>query len=145
QRNDDRAPVTPVKSRLYVTAITTDSYKQHTDNRSDKPYARNKHRQQDGRNPTETILRDNFPTQYHRSQDRGYVRAKKVGPHTGYVTYVIAYVSAMVAGLRGSSSGIPASTFPTRSAPTSAALVKIPPPTRAKRACVDAPIPKVSI
>ena len=31
--------------------------------------------------------------------------------------------SAMTAGLRGSSSGMPASTFPTRSAPTSAALV----------------------
>ena len=31
--------------------------------------------------------------------------------------------SAITAGLRGSSSGIPASTFPTRSAPTSAALV----------------------
>ncbi len=43
-------------------------------------------------------------------------------------------LSAMVAGFLGSSSGIPASTFPTRSAPTSAALVKIPPPTLAKRA-----------
>ena len=32
-------------------------------------------------------------------------------------------LSAIVAGFRGSSSGIPASTFPTRSAPTSAALV----------------------
>ena len=31
--------------------------------------------------------------------------------------------SAMTAGFRGSSSGIPASTFPTRSAPTSAAFV----------------------
>ena len=31
--------------------------------------------------------------------------------------------SAMTAGLRGSSSGIPASTLPTRSAPTSAAFV----------------------
>jgi len=31
--------------------------------------------------------------------------------------------SAITAGLRGSSSGMPASTFPTRSAPTSAALV----------------------
>lgn len=31
--------------------------------------------------------------------------------------------SAMTAGLRGSSSGMPCSTFPTRSAPTSAALV----------------------
>ena len=51
----------------------------------------------------------------------------------------------MVAGLRGSSSGIPTSTLPTRSAPTSAALVYIPPPTLAKRACVDAPIPNVSI
>ena len=32
-------------------------------------------------------------------------------------------LSAMTAGLRGSSSGIPASTLPTRSAPTSADLV----------------------
>ena len=32
-------------------------------------------------------------------------------------------LSAIVAGFRGSSSGIPASTFPTKSAPTSAALV----------------------
>src|SRR6266567_882082 len=41
-------------------------------------------------------------------------------------------LSAMVAGLRGSSSGIPASTLPTRSPPTSAPLVKMPPPRRAK-------------
>ena len=52
-------------------------------------------------------------------------------------------LSAMVAGLRGSSSGMPASTLPTRSAPTSAALVKMPPPTRANRAWVEAPMPKV--
>src|ERR1700722_19655262 len=45
----------------------------------------------------------------------------------------------MVAALRCSSSGIPASTLPTRSAPTSAALVKIPPPTRMKRARSEAP------
>ncbi len=32
-------------------------------------------------------------------------------------------LSAIVAGLRASSSGMPASTFPTKSAPTSAALV----------------------
>ena len=43
-------------------------------------------------------------------------------------------LSAMVAALRGSSSGMPASTLPTRSAPTSAALVKMPPPTRMNRA-----------
>ncbi len=41
-------------------------------------------------------------------------------------------LSAITAGLRGSSSGIPASTLPTRSAPTSAPLVKMPPPRRAK-------------
>ncbi len=41
-------------------------------------------------------------------------------------------LSAMTAGLRGSSSGMPASTLPTRSAPTSAPLVKMPPPSRAK-------------
>src|SRR5438093_1446611 len=38
----------------------------------------------------------------------------------------------MVAGLRGSSSGMPASILPTRSPPTSAPLVKMPPPRRAK-------------
>ncbi len=48
-------------------------------------------------------------------------------------------LSAIVAGLRGSSSGMPASTLPTRSAPTSAAFVKMPPPTRAKSAIDDAP------
>ena len=48
-------------------------------------------------------------------------------------------LSAMVAALRGSSSGIPASTLPTRSAPTSAALVKMPPPTRMNRASSEAP------
>ena len=54
-------------------------------------------------------------------------------------------LSAITAGLRGSSSGIPASTLPTRSAPTSAALVKIPPPTRAKSAIKLAPKPKAVI
>jgi hypothetical protein len=52
-------------------------------------------------------------------------------------------LSAITAGLRGSSSGMPVSTLPTRSAPTSAALVKIPPPTLAKSAIEEAPIPKV--
>ncbi len=41
-------------------------------------------------------------------------------------------LSAITAGLRGSSSGMPASTLPTRSAPTSAPFVKMPPPRRAK-------------
>ena len=50
-------------------------------------------------------------------------------------------LSAIVAGLRGSSSGIPCSILPTRSAPTSAALVKIPPPTRRKRARREPPNP----
>ena len=54
-------------------------------------------------------------------------------------------LSAIVAGLRASSSGIECSTLPTRSAPTSAALVKMPPPTRANRAWVLAPMPKQSI
>ena len=48
-------------------------------------------------------------------------------------------LSAITAGLRGSSSGIPASTLPTRSAPMSAALVKIPPPTLANRAIDEPP------
>ena len=51
-------------------------------------------------------------------------------------------LSAITPGFRGSSSGIPASTLPTRSEPTSAAFVYIPPPTRAKRATEDAPIAK---
>ena len=41
-------------------------------------------------------------------------------------------LSAITAGFLGSSSGIPASILPTRSAPTSAPLVKIPPPSLAK-------------
>ena len=48
-------------------------------------------------------------------------------------------LSAIVAGFRGWSSGIPASTFPTKSAPTSAALVYIPPPTLANNAIEEAP------
>ena len=51
-------------------------------------------------------------------------------------------LSAITAGLRGSSSGIPASTLPTRSAPTSAAFVKMPPPTRANSAMEEPPRPK---
>ena len=42
--------------------------------------------------------------------------------------------SAMTAGFLGSSSGIPASILPTRSAPTSAAFVYMPPPSCANRA-----------
>ena len=51
-------------------------------------------------------------------------------------------LSAIVAALRGSSSGIPCSTLPTRSAPTSAALVKMPPPTRMNIASSAPPKPK---
>ena len=51
-------------------------------------------------------------------------------------------LSAMTAGLRGSSSGMPASILPTRSAPTSADLVKMPPPTLAKSAMDEAPMAK---
>ena len=54
-------------------------------------------------------------------------------------------LSAITAGFRGSSSGIPASTLPTRSAPTSALFVKMPPPTRLKSATDDPPIAKPSI
>ena len=50
-------------------------------------------------------------------------------------------LSAITAGLRGSSSGIPASTLPTKSAPTSAPLVKIPPPNLAKIDIKEAPKP----
>ena len=49
-------------------------------------------------------------------------------------------LSAITPGFLGSSSGIPASTLPTRSAPTSAAFVNIPPPTRANRAIELAPM-----
>ena len=51
-------------------------------------------------------------------------------------------LSAMTAGLRGSSSGMPASTLPTRSAPTSAAFVKMPPPRRAKTEISEPPKPR---
>ena len=48
-------------------------------------------------------------------------------------------LSAITAGFRGSSSGMPASIFPTRSAPTSAAFVKMPPPSRAKTEMSEPP------
>ena len=48
----------------------------------------------------------------------------------------------MTAGFLGSSSGIPASTLPTKSAPTSAPFVNIPPPSQAKIDIRDAPNPK---
>ena len=48
-------------------------------------------------------------------------------------------LSAITAGFLGSSSGIPASTLPTRSAPTSAPFVKIPPPNLAKIEIKDEP------
>ena len=51
-------------------------------------------------------------------------------------------LSAITPGLRGSSSGMPASSLPTRSAPMSALFVKMPPPTRENSATLDAPIPK---
>ena len=51
-------------------------------------------------------------------------------------------LSAITAGFLGSSSGIPASTLPTKSAPTSAPLVNIPPPSLANIEIKDAPKPK---
>ena len=53
-------------------------------------------------------------------------------------------LSAITPGFLGSSSGIPASILPTRSAPTSALFVKIPPPTLENRATIDAPMAKPS-
>ena len=53
-------------------------------------------------------------------------------------------LSAITPGFLGSSSGMPASIFPTKSAPTSALLVKIPPPTLENRATADAPTPNPS-
>ena len=50
----------------------------------------------------------------------------------------------MTAGFLGSSSGMPASTFPTKSAPTSAPFVKIPPPSLAKIEINDAPNPRAT-
>ena len=50
--------------------------------------------------------------------------------------------SATTAAFLGSSSGMPFSTFPTRSAPTSAAFVYIPPPTRINSAIRVPPKPK---
>ena len=54
-------------------------------------------------------------------------------------------LSAIVAGFFGLSSGNPASTFPTKSAPTSAALVYIPPPTLPNKATKDPPRPYPAI
>ncbi len=55
-----------------------------------------------------------------------------------------AVTGLLVAGLRGSSSGMPASTLPTMSPPTSAPLVKMPPPRRAKIEISEAPKPSAT-
>ena len=60
---------------------------------------------------------------------------EQTGGHAGAVADVVPHVigatlSVRGAALRGSSSGIPCSAFPTRSAPTSAGFVKMPPPMR---------------
>ena len=77
--------------------------------------------------------------------DRADIGFKQVGAHAATSPTLSPTLSAITAGLRGSSSGMPTSTLPTRSAPTSAALVKIPPPTLANRAKAEAPIPNVII
>src|SRR3989344_7088292 len=51
-------------------------------------------------------------------------------------------LSAITPGFRGSSSGMPTSILPTKSVPTSAALVNIPPPSLAKTEIKLAPKPK---
>ena len=53
-------------------------------------------------------------------------------------------LSAITPGFLGSSSGIPASILPTKSAPTSALFVNMPPPTLENKATTEAPIPKPS-
>ena len=53
-------------------------------------------------------------------------------------------LSAITAGFLGSSSGISFSTLPTRSAPTSAPLVKMPPPSLAKIEINEEPKPKAT-
>ena len=53
-------------------------------------------------------------------------------------------LSAITAGFLGSSSGIPASTLPTKSAPTSAPFVNIPPPSLAKIEIKEAPNPNAT-
>ena len=95
-----------------------------------------------------------------RSKTRTLI--KKIEARTIVATMVTAYVSkrsaaipaqsptlsptlsAITAGFLGSSSGIPASTLPTKSAPTSAPLVKIPPPNLAKIDINDAPKPNAT-
>ena len=86
--------------------------------------------------------------------------AKKIEARTIVATTVTTYVSnksaaipaqspalsptlsAITAGFLGSSSGMPTSTLPTKSAPTSAPFVKIPPPNLAKIEINEAPKPK---
>jgi hypothetical protein len=54
-------------------------------------------------------------------------------------------LSAIVAGFLGLSSSNPTSIFPTKSAPTSAHFVKMPPPTRPNKATNDPPKPYPAI
>ena len=58
--------------------------------------------------------------QHHGRDDGDRVGLEQVRRHAGAAPTLSPTLSAITAGLRGSSSGMPASTLPTRSAPTSA-------------------------
>ena len=69
----------------------------------------------------------------HHGRDRGHgIGLEQVGCHASAVTDVVTNVVRDHRGIPRVVLGMPASTLPTRSAPTSAPLVKMPPPRRAK-------------
>jgi hypothetical protein len=78
--------------------------------------------------PPSTAMPARRPEAHGRAQggggeDRAAVGLVEVGAHAGHVADVVADVVGDGRRVAGSSSGMPASTLPTRSAPTSAALV----------------------
>ena len=73
--------------------------------------------------------------------ERNFVGLENVGGHTRAVTDVVANVVGDRGGVAGIVFGDSCFDLPTRSAPTSAAFVKMPPPTRMKSAASDPPKP----
>jgi len=113
------------------------SSSQKTFRRSMQGYpARDHHREKDKiecLHTTELDCGDCSNTNGHGSDDRADAMIIQVCPHPCNVPDVVPDVIGDNRRISRVIFGMPASTFPTRSAPTSAALVKMPPPTRAKR------------
>jgi hypothetical protein len=111
----------------------------------DRAHRRDRHRQEDGVELHRAVPREGGHAQGRRREDRAAVALVEVGAHAGHVAHVVAHVVGDRGGVASVVLGTAVLDLAHEVGPTSAALVKMPPPTRAKSAWVLAPMPKQSI